>query len=274
MKPKDKIQHKIHGARYTVSDTHRDPAGNISVINENGCYQSVHANDVEVIEEAPNSHTDVLVAIGKEMAEDYKKNDHCTADPIFLVEQCKRIYGMDSEFEDGHEWLEADTGEYDQVDPRLAVVLERMWDNCAITSPHKGYMRASYIEQWEFVQPFFTQTAADRYIAGNAHNLTTPRVMVDSAYRNREWQAIRAHCEALAQMSDAPKCPTCEGRKTVTKTLTFECGSWRATVPCPDCDELAASKKLDAALAATEGDLPTWADVRGILRTPKGGDTA
>ena len=51
--------------------------------------------------------------------------------------------------------------------------------------------RVGFIDIYEFVTPCFTQKAADEYIAGNKHNLTDPRVYVESAHRNREWQYIR-----------------------------------------------------------------------------------
>lgn len=46
--------------------------------------------------------------------------------------------------------------------------------------------------QWQNVQPFFTEEAADSYIALNGHNLKTPRTYVESGYRNAEWIALRA----------------------------------------------------------------------------------
>jgi len=39
-------------------------------------------------------------------------------------------------------------------------------------------------------------------------------------------------------MTDTTTCPTGEGRRTVTKDLTFDGGVWRSVVvPCPDCTE-------------------------------------
>ncbi|MDA3936942.1 MAG: hypothetical protein PF636_08855 [Actinomycetota bacterium] len=54
MNPRDKVRHKIHGSLYTVSDPTKDPAGDISVKNADGFYKIVHADDLEVIEEAPS----------------------------------------------------------------------------------------------------------------------------------------------------------------------------------------------------------------------------
>jgi len=50
---------------------------------------------------------------------------------------------------------------------------------------------------YEFVTAFFSEAAADAYVASNAHNLKKPRVFVYSAYRNREWQAVRVCLLAL-----------------------------------------------------------------------------
>ncbi len=52
-------------------------------------------------------------------------------------------------------------------------------------------------EKWEFVMPFFTELAADRYIAGNKHRLGEARVFVESGYRNPEWEAIRLFLASL-----------------------------------------------------------------------------
>ena len=48
------------------------------------------------------------------------------------------------------------------------------------------------------VQPFFSMKAAQAYIEANSHNLTHPHVYVGSAYRNKEWQAVR---EFLLQLN-------------------------------------------------------------------------
>jgi hypothetical protein len=40
---------------------------------------------------------------------------------------------------------------------------------------------------------------AARYIYLNGHNLRAPRIYVESAFRNAEWQALRALCIAAAK---------------------------------------------------------------------------
>lgn len=52
------------------------------------------------------------------------------------------------------------------------------------------------------MQPFFTRAGAEHYLEINGHNLRGPeplRIFVESAYRNAEWQAIRALLLALAK---------------------------------------------------------------------------
>lgn len=136
----------------------------------------------------PAERYSALVEIGAAIDADLRHNNHHTAEPIFLVEQRRRIYGMDSDYTDEFEWL---SEEGSQIDDTRARRLEALYQGGCIDSEHRGYRRACYIDRWEFVQPFFTRQAAQSYIDANAHRMTDPRIMVDSAYRNPEWQAIR-----------------------------------------------------------------------------------
>ena len=54
-------------------------------------------------------------------------------------------------------------------------------------------------KNWRYVQPFFTEVGADRYIAQNGHNHQGKlRVYASSAFRNWEWQALREYLLTLA----------------------------------------------------------------------------
>jgi hypothetical protein len=67
------------------------------------------------------------------------------------------------------------------------------------------YGEEGRLEQYEevrMVQPFFSEKAAKAYIEANKHNLTNPFVYVDTAYRNREWQAVR---QVLLQLNGEAK---------------------------------------------------------------------
>lgn len=96
----------------------------------------------------------------REMGERLRTQDNlATAHPIFLVEQQRRIYGVDSDHTDDFEWLEGESVGYTMI--------------------------------WEFVTCCFSQVAAQSYIDANRHNLKEPRIYVASAYRNPEWIAVR-----------------------------------------------------------------------------------
>lgn len=58
-----------------------------------------------------------------------------------------------------------------------------------------AWIKTAYKDSWENVQPFFTRAGAEEYLRVNGHNLRgtkDARIYVDSAFRNAEWQAIRA----------------------------------------------------------------------------------
>jgi hypothetical protein len=91
-----------------------------------------------------------------------------TADPLFIVEERERIYGVGGDYQEGQELVgdEESDGEGEMV---------------------------GYVDRWRFVTAAFTRKACQEYIEANRHNLTDPRVYVATAYRNREWIALRAY---------------------------------------------------------------------------------
>ena len=151
--------------------------------------------------------------IGARIIADNRKNDHCTADPIFVVQEQKRIYGIDTEYDPPIEWQHGD--EYTALDDEQAAIAEAFFqEHCEAPKfivagvafgrridPEPARDEADYIsdlrrvgyhEYWDFVQPFFTGESAEYYIETNSHRHRGKlRVYVDSAYRNWEWQAMR-----------------------------------------------------------------------------------
>ena len=115
------------------------------------------------------------------------QDNACTAHPIFMVQSQRRIYGMDPDYSEEFVWLHAD--ECDEVDSILAAELEGEYQKTY--DEREGYRRVAYMDLWENVQPFFTRAGAEDYLARNGHNLKTPRIYVESAYRNQEWQLAR-----------------------------------------------------------------------------------
>ena len=144
------------------------------------------------------------------------QDNRITADPIFEVQEQKRIYGIDTDFDPKIAWMWPDEGE---VDSRLAELAESFYEERGYEpvatddgedewtlSRGRGdaLRRVGYHEYWEYVQPFFTEAAADQYIKENGHHHSGKlRVYAGSAFRNHEWQAIRAYLMLLPAEAQA-----------------------------------------------------------------------
>lgn len=109
-----------------------------------------------------------------------------TADPLFIVQQRNRVYGIDLEYAPEAAWFYTEDSEYEEATPLEARVLD------ASDEVPEFWEKIGYYDSWEYVQPFFTRKAAEKYIEANRHRLTDPRVFVESLYRNPEMQAIRS----------------------------------------------------------------------------------
>jgi len=146
-----------------------------------------------------------------EMAENINKQDNeCTADPIFMVQQRNRVYGFDPDYsgdavyvnDEGVEMsLEERDEEYSEATDRCAFDEYADFEDWC----EENYTYTAYQDFWDNVQPFFTRAGAEEYIRRNGHNLSHPRIYVDSAFRNAEWQAIRQLLKTVAQAVSIPK---------------------------------------------------------------------
>lgn len=117
------------------------------------------------------------------IAEEMRTQDNCcTAYPIFLVRQRRRIYGMDPAFGSGDNFVWQQEGE--TVDPAD-------WDGDEDRMEDEGCEKLYYVDTWENVTGCFTRKAAQAYITRNGHNLSEPQIYVDTLYRNAEMDAIR-----------------------------------------------------------------------------------
>jgi hypothetical protein len=133
------------------------------------------------------------------------QNNRITAHPIFEVQERKRVYGIDTDYDPKIAWMWPDEGE---VSAELAVLAEAWYgdhgDEPVVEEDGRGgwvlsegrcdqLRRVGYHEYWEYVQPFFTEAGAQRYIEENGHNHRGElRIYAGSAFRNHEWQAVRA----------------------------------------------------------------------------------
>lgn len=180
----------------------------------------------------------------KELAAQMKGQDNaCTAHPMFVVQQRRRIHGIDPSYSDLFEWIDnegraADADEHE--------ILESAYQQHGDDAEGESqfWTRAHYVDTWENVQPFFSRAGAEGYIARNRHNLTDPRVYVDSAYRNEEWQLVRALLLALQDSSRRPE--GCEGFGRCHGTMRWcdACGDVSSICDDVGCDRHHPGGKL------------------------------
>jgi len=156
--------------------------------------------------------------IGQRIIADDQSNDHCTAYPIFMVQRKRRTWGIDPAYTENFTWFHGDDS--DELYGADLLAAERFYrshciapkyisDGIAYGPGHSSadfgdcdyyshLRRVGYVDTWENEQPFFTRAGAERYIKENGHNLREPRIYVECAFRNREWQAMREHLQRIA----------------------------------------------------------------------------
>lgn len=149
------------------------------------------------------------------------QDNRCTAYPIFEVQERKRVYGIDTDYDPKIAWL------YDDESVEVheghggisSEALEAKYQE-DLNEP-RGYRRVGYHEYWEYVQPFFTEVAANRYIQENGHNHAGElRVYAGSAYRNHEWQAVREQLMAKPNVPMNTKACSIIGPGDLDKLMT------------------------------------------------------
>lgn len=150
------------------------------------------------------------------------QDNRATAQPVFCVQQRKRIYGIDSNYTETFTWLH----EGEEVDASTAQQLERCRPRPEKTA---AFTRVGYVDVWEFVTASFTLKGCEDYLAVNGHNLKEPRIYVASGYRNAEWIALREFLHAQRSPEDIPnwraKNPR-EGDLFVKPELIFQVRSY------------------------------------------------
>lgn len=141
------------------------------------------------------------------------QNNRITADPLFIVQQERKVWGMEEGYSDEFEWYHADLAEtfleedaIEEVRARDSVELD---DDEEIDLEDHGYRKVFYTKYWDFVTAHFTEKAAQRYLDQNAHNLSNPRVYVTSQYRCDEWNRVRRFLmEGVAHARAEVKAPS------------------------------------------------------------------
>lgn len=117
----------------------------------------------------------------------HTQDNRATSDPMFIVQERKRIYGLSLDYTDDYVWIdtandhtEATAMESDGLDRR-----ESRGDDTG------DWVKVGYVDHWHFVTACFTEQGCKDYITANGHNLTDPRIYAASAYRNSEFTTLR-----------------------------------------------------------------------------------
>jgi hypothetical protein len=118
-----------------------------------------------------------LAAIGENIR---TQDNRITAHPVFVVQQKRRVWGVSSDYTDSFAYVDSDGGVHQKAG--------------------RGRNRVGYLDHWEFVTACFTEKGCQDYLRINGHNLKEPRIYVESAHRNAEWQLIRAALAATASI--------------------------------------------------------------------------
>lgn len=119
-----------------------------------------------------------------------------TADPLFVVYDKQRIYGLDSDHAEHYCWLYPDRGDgqSEVTDSKLVARLnhlESLGKEPEIASVQ--YARMGYVDVNRFITCCLTRKAARDFIDRNSHRLRKPFVYVESLDRNEEMNALRDH---------------------------------------------------------------------------------
>lgn len=133
-----------------------------------------------------------LAAIGHLIA---TQDNRITDQPMFLVQQKRRVYGFDPDYCDNVVWLQSEH-DYEEADEQEA---ERLASEYHETCREpQGWVRTGYKDEWEFVTACFTEQGCKDYIDCNGHNLKEPRIYADGSYRNAEFRTLRNWLMSLA----------------------------------------------------------------------------
>ncbi len=131
------------------------------------------------------------------LREELRTQDNAiTADPLFVVYDKQRIYGLDSDHAEHYCWLYPDRGDgrSEVTDSKLVALLSHL-ESLGKETEIAGveYTRIGYVDVDRFITCCLTRKSAKTFIARNSHRLRKPFVYVESLDRNDEMIALRNH---------------------------------------------------------------------------------
>ena len=115
------------------------------------------------------------------------QDNRATADPQFIVQQKIRFYGVDSGYTDLFVWIDSEDPEHEASEIEEHGL--NFLDSEGLDTG--SWRKVGYIEHWDFVTACFTEQGCKDYLKVNGYNLKEPRIYVESAYRNREFNEVR-----------------------------------------------------------------------------------
>lgn len=92
------------------------------------------------------------------------QNNRATVHPIFLVQQKRRVYGFDPQYGGDTVWLHCDGAE--ATAEEAEELNEKLEDG---EDPPGEWCFTGFVDEWDFVQCFFTEDAANHFIEANRH---------------------------------------------------------------------------------------------------------
>lgn len=117
-----------------------------------------------------------------------------TADPLFVVFQEERVYGVSQDYQtNGYTWVGVDDSSVTADDDEAKVLDKLLDDGRELSIGRVTFDRVWYRIVPRFVTACLTRKGAEDHIARNGHNLTKPYIYVESMYRNEEMLALRNH---------------------------------------------------------------------------------
>lgn len=108
--------------------------------------------------------------IAKIIANLHTQDNRITDNPLFAVQQKRRVYGLDPDYRDGFEYVDYDG------------------DRC---EKSESARKVGFKDHWEFVTGCLTEQGCKDFIRINGHNLHEPRIYAYGSYRNAEFVALR-----------------------------------------------------------------------------------
>lgn len=160
---------------------------------------------------APQAVPDEIRAIIERL---HTQDNRITDNPLFAVQQKRRIGGVDTEYCENSEWVL--DGEVIHLEPGQ--------------NPPQDARRVGYIDKWEFVTGCFTEQGCKDFIACNGHNLNEPRIYAYGSYRNAEFIALRKWLMSLAAAPSTQPVPA-PSDLAATVTPKPQPGEWSLIAP-------------------------------------------